>query len=148
MKPVYPSALRIDDTGTPKGRGVFAVQGFFKGELVEESPVILLEGPFKELPPELKKMVFNWGELTGSGKAQALALGYGSLFNHDNPANLRYSPNPENLTMRFYAVREITPGEELSINYNAGGGVAEWNDDNWFQRMGIVPLIQRGSEKE
>jgi len=141
MKPVYPSGLRIDDTGTPKGRGVYAVVGFFKGELVEESPVVLLEGPYQTFPPELKTLVFNWGKLTGSGKAQALALGYGSLFNHDNPANLRYSPDPENLTMRFYAVREILPGEELTINYNAVGGLAEWHDDNWFERMGIKPIF-------
>lgn len=148
MKPVYPSALRIDDTGTPKGRGVFAVQGFFKGELVEESPVVLLPGPFKDLPPELKSMVFDWANLTASGKGQALALGYGSLFNHNNPANLRYSPDPQNGTMRFYAVREIAPGEELTINYNAGGGVAEWTDDNWFQRMGITPLLDGGSAND
>lgn len=147
MRPVYPSALRVDDTGTPKGRGVFAVQGFFIGELVEESPVILLPSPFNGLPKVLQTLVFNWSLLTGVGQDMALALGYGSLFNHDNPANLRYSPDCDNLTMRFYAVREIQPGEELTINYNAGGGAAVWHNNNWFERMGIEPMISDSQDE-
>jgi SET domain-containing protein len=141
MKPIYPSALRIADTGTIKGRGVYAMQSFLKGELVEESPVLLVNTPVSDLPTELKTVLFNWGRLCkNDSKTHALALGYGSLFNHENPANLRYTPDQENQTMRFFAVREIAAGEELTINYNADGGGPEWADNNWFKRMGIAPL--------
>lgn len=56
------------------------------------------------------------------GSAHAVALGYGSLFNHDNPASLRYEADPGNLSLRFIATRDIAAGEELTINYNAPQG--------------------------
>ncbi len=69
--------------------------------------------------------------------AQALALGYGSLYNHSNPSNLRYEAGREAHVMRLIAVGDIAAGEELTINYNAGGGGAASEDDWWFKEKGI-----------
>jgi uncharacterized protein len=129
----------LQNTGTAKGRGVFAQCDFASGTIVEECPVILLSMAFGLLPPEVQKVVFNWGVLANADYSTdcctALALGYGSLYNHDNPANMRYVANPANGTLRFIAVRDIRAGEELTINYNAVGGDAIWNDDNWFDNI-------------
>ncbi len=38
------------------------------------------------------------------------------------------------------ATRDIAAGEELTVNYNAHGGGAEWSDNAWFERMGVEPL--------
>jgi hypothetical protein len=131
--------LEVRDTGTPKGRGIFARRAIASGEIVEESPVILFDDPWSALPHAVQKVLFSWHALGGDGGAHALALGCGSLFNHASPANLRYTADAQARVVRFIAVRDIPAGEELCINYNARGGGAEWADDNWFDRMGVEP---------
>ena len=132
----------LTDTGTAKGRGAFARREFAAGELVEECPVIPITVPSLMLPPEIQRIVFNWGVLTGTLTGDGLVLGYGSMYNHDNPANMRYEADLQNLTLKFIAVRPIKAGEELTINYNAIGGGATWNenDNHWFQRMNVKPV--------
>jgi hypothetical protein len=141
MEPIAPPLVVVKETGTPKGRGVFAGRDYRAGDLVEESPVVFIEHAFEELPDAMRKMVFNWGALSGNPAGHALALGYGSLYNHDNPANMRYGADPQRGLLRFVAARDIGRGEELTINYNAVGGGAEWRDDNWFERLDVTPII-------
>ena len=50
------------------------------------------------------------------GRAPALALGYGSLYNHSYRPNARYEDvGPR--TKSFLAIRDIG-GEEITVNYN------------------------------
>ena len=100
---------------------MFAEREIFAGETVETAPVILLNSGYANLPPEIKAYVFNWGALCGVGKAHALALGYGGLYNHDNPACLRYEADSENISLKFIATRNIASAEELTINYDRSG---------------------------
>lgn len=137
---IYAPQVYIKDTGTAKGRGAFAQRDFAEGDVVEQCPVIILLRPFAQLPPRLKTMVFNWGNLAKTTPSHALALGFGSLYNHDNPANLRYEADAENQAIRYVAVRGIKQDEELTINYNAGGGSPVSEQDTWFQQHNIVPL--------
>lgn len=138
---IVPAQAYIADTGTRKGRGVFAAKPFAAGETVEVCPVVpfLLDGESR-LPVELGRVIFNWGYLTGSPGPQGLALGYGSMYNHANPANMRYEADPASVSLRFIAVGAIAAGEELTVNYNAHGGGAEWSDNAWFRRMGVEPI--------
>jgi SET domain-containing protein len=129
--------LCVRDTGTERGRGVFASRRFVSGEVVEVAPVLVLKVDYDALPALLKTYVFDWTTLTGVPRSQAVALGYGSMYNHANPANLRYVADARQNVMRYVAVRDIEPDEELTINYNAVGGVHEWDDDNWFERAEI-----------
>lgn len=133
--------LEIHDTGTAKGRGVYARRHFAAGEEVEAAPVLVLKGEFDELPELLKTYVFNWESLAGIPGTHAIALGFGSLYNHDNPASLCYRADARAAVMRFVAARDIAAGEELTINYNADGGVNEWPDDNWFERHDIARIV-------
>jgi len=137
---IYAADIYIKDTGTPKGRGAFAQRDFAAGEVVEQCPVIILLRPFAQLPPRLQTMVFNWGNLAKSTPSHALALGFGSLYNHSNPANLRYEAKPDNEAICYIAVRDIKKDEELTINYNAGGGSHVSEHDTWFQQNNIVLL--------
>ena len=132
--------VEIRDTGTAKGRGVFTLEAVREGDIIEICPVIILEMPFDALPEEVKKLVFDWGVLANRPGTHALALGYGSLYNDDNPANMRYEVIASKSLLRLSAVQEIRPGEELTINYSARGGGAVWHDDNWFDRMDITPV--------
>ncbi len=135
-----PPSLYVKDTGTPKGRGVFAARAFSAGEVVEECPVLLFKKPYETLHKELKNFVFHWPVPEGRAETQALALGYGSLYNHANPSNLRYETDVEALVLRLVAVREIEAGEELTLNYNADGGANVWDEEWWFEEKGIKLL--------
>lgn len=136
-----PPSAHIEDTGTPKGKGVFTERSLVEGEIVEVCPVVLFRRPFGSLPEEARTLVFCWSALTGEPDTHALALGYGSMYNHDNPANLRCEADRERTLLRFIAARPIARGEELTVNYNAVGGGAEWHDNNWFERMNIKPIL-------
>ncbi len=128
------------DTGSTKGRGVYANRTFQEGETVEESLVVLFQIPFSELPESIENYVFNWGKLADTEESSALALGFGSMYNHNDPANMRYEADPARQTLRFIAVQAIAKGEELTINYNAIGGGSIWRDNNWFERMDVAPI--------
>ena len=141
VAPILPPQVSMRDTCSPRGRGIFAERSYMTGELVETAPVILLHIDYQALPDEIKSYVFNWGKLCGLGSAQALALGYGGLYNHDSPANLRYEADPANLAMRFIATRTISADEELTINYNSPFGTDDENNAGWFARMNIKPIV-------
>ncbi len=129
---LIPCAGHVKDTGTPKGRGVFAARPFFKGDVVEICPVILVHATFNELPPDLQTVLFGWKAFTGLDGVFGMALGYGSLYNHDNPANLRYAATGDGQGLIFIADADIARGEELTINYNSTAGGSRSTVDNWF----------------
>ncbi len=146
---INPPDVYVQNTGTRKGRGVFASRSFKAGELVEVSPVVLIPNP-KSLvspPPQIKVdfrrgmklLLFNWSGLA-KASGRALALGYGSLYNSANPSNMRYEADATLPALRFIAARDIAADEELTINYNAHGGGVESPDYHWFTEMEIEPI--------
>lgn len=135
-----PPSVYVKETGTARGRGVFAARAFATGEVVEECPAVLLRKSYESLHKELKTIAFHWEMPEGSPATQALALGYGSLYNHANPANMRYETDADALVLRLIAVRDIEPDEELTINYNADGGAHVSPDEWWFEEKGIELL--------
>jgi SET domain-containing protein len=97
-----------------KGRGVFARRAIAKGELIERVPMLVL--PVEEFREGLGKTslanyCFNWKEGT-----VALALGYGSLYNHSYSPNARYEDVWPQIK-EFTAIRDIEAGEEITVNY-------------------------------
>ena len=130
---IYPPDCYVKDTGTERGRGVFASHDFSSGEVIEECPVIVLRRPESELPPKIRKVVYNWGKLANTAESTVIVLGYGSMYNHDNPANMYYEANLENMTMKYIAVRNIAKDEELTVNYNSDGSPTA-EDDRWFEK--------------
>ena len=122
--------------------GVFALERFEPGAIVEVCPVLLFREDLEALPREFQLRVFNWASLAGRARTWALALGYGSMYNSSNPANmsfraLRVTQNP---LIEFSAARVIQAGEELTINYSGYKGAAESLDDRWFTQMGVEKL--------
>jgi hypothetical protein len=98
-----------------KGRGVFARRVIRAGEVIERVPVLVLPlGTVTESDgcESLAGYCFMWGQGT-----VALALGYGSLYNHSFRPNAKYEDIGQ-MTKVFTALREIAPGEEVTVNYN------------------------------
>jgi hypothetical protein len=52
----------------------------------------------------------------------ALALGWGSLYNHSFCPNAIYQKDLEGAKIRFVALRFIAPNEEVLVNYNGDPG--------------------------
>lgn len=98
-----------------RGRGVFALRNFKPDETIEIAPVILI--PKRQLSAlnktALKDYYFNWGN-----GCVALAMGYGSLYNHASDPNAEFLCHPPSQSIRFTAVRRIVKGEEILIDYD------------------------------
>jgi SET domain-containing protein len=119
-----------------KGRGVFARRGIGKGEVIERVPVLVLtEDEYAQglAHTPLKDYCFGWGV-----DRVALALGYGSLYNHSYRPNARYE-DVGPTTKAFIALRAIAQGEEITVNYNGKPGSRA---KVWFD------VIEPGSEVE
>ena len=106
---------------------------------MEICPVLLVAAAFHQLPDELRTSVFSWRALAGVERVFALALGYGSMYNHGNPANLRYAASADGDGLVFVAATDIACGDEMTINYNAGAGATRSTEDAWFIDNAIVP---------
>ncbi len=112
------------------GRGVFTAAEIPEGSLIESCPVILLPEDDMKLIHEtvLHDYYFYWGE---EEKMGAIALGFGSIYNHSDSPNAECLPDAENLTFDFYALRDIKPGEEILTHYL---GDPDDKSPLWFNR--------------
>jgi SET domain-containing protein len=108
------------------GRGVFATLDISKGQLFHEAPVVVCpDEQYKRLKKTaLRNYYFNWGD------GVAIALGYGSLFNHSYKPNALFKINFKKQTVDFYAHKNIKSGEEIFVNYN---GDPDDQGSLWFE---------------
>jgi len=100
-----------------KGRGVVAQRRFRSGEQIERAPVIVI--PANEAPlirdTRLAHYYYEWGD---DCRSAAIALGCGSLYNHSYSPSARFEFREAEECLEFFALRDIEPGEEITINYN------------------------------
>ncbi len=112
-----------------KGRGVFALKDFKKGEIVENCPVINIT------PKERKKCentilayyIYPWR----STRSGSLVLGFGSIYNHSYTPNADWKQNFKSETMVYRALKPIKKGEEITVNYN--GEPDDQTPIDWFE---------------
>lgn len=111
------------------GRGIFATRDIKKGKLIHQAPIII--SPKEEFEyiekTVLANYVFCWGE---KYEDCAIALGFGSLFNHSYTPNAKYKFKRKKETIDFYAHTDIKAGEEILINYN---GNPDDKSPLWFE---------------
>lgn len=112
------------------GKGVFAAGPIPEGGVIEVCPVLLF--PKAQLAAMRQTILddyyFDWGD---DDSQYAIALGYGSLYNHAYEPNADYEMDFENETIDFYALRDIAPGEEIFVNYNGAPGN---RSKVWFEK--------------
>jgi hypothetical protein len=114
-----------------KGRGVFATRDFREGDLIETCYVIECPEQDTDLIDRtfLYNYYFNWG--TKRNKV-AIALGYGSLYNHSYEPNAVYIKDFEKNLLIFKCLKSIQKGEEITVHYRNNP-----NDKTpiWFEVM-------------
>ncbi len=120
--------VRRSTTRGRGGRGVYALRDIPAGTVIERTPVLLIprNQVFSDDPriraanARLSWYVFDW---TGQTKRDyvALALGYGSIYNHSDDPNAAWEPEPPD-TLAFRATRDIPVGHEVFISYRPRDG--------------------------
>ena len=112
-----------------KGRAVYCDTDLQAGDEIEICPVIVC-------PPEDRQYIdkthlynyyFLWGEDQDS---LAIALGFGSVYNHSYTPNAVYETYFEEEYIRFIALLDIPADTEITINYNHDAGN---RDQLWFE---------------
>lgn len=101
-----------------QGRGVFTAEAIANDSIIEICPVIVVPGKDFDRIHEsfLHDYYFIW-----EGVAEtAIALGYGSLYNHSESNNADYEMDFPSQTISIIAQRDIEAGEEICIDYTDG----------------------------
>ncbi len=116
-----------------KGRGVYTDAFLPQDTTLEIAPVIVMSAADRLLLDKtlLHDYIFEWQP---DGAAMCcMALGWVPMYNHSYQSNCEYFMNYEEETISIKTVREIEPGEELTINYNG-----DWDNDQkvWFDVEG------------
>jgi hypothetical protein len=108
-----------------KGRGVFCKKHIKAGSLIETSPLLVL--PAQDYPAishtRLTDYIFHFDK---DKRLTALALGFGSLYNHALYPNATYDIDHVNRLITYYASENISDGKEICINYDGSPGSEEW----------------------
>ena len=99
------------------GRGVFSNVNFEPGETIEFCPMLVLPESDREWldKSSLYDYYFEWGP---DSRQLALALGYGSIYNHSYDPNAIYETYFEEKIMVIKSHLTIKPHEEILISYN------------------------------
>ena len=116
-----------------KGRGVFCKDHISKDEAFEICPVLVFPEKDKDtlMTSHLVDYFFTFNK---EENTMALALGFGSLYNHAIHSNAAYILNPEQKVMTFFALEDIPAGKEICINY---GGEPGQEFKEWFEVRNI-----------
>lgn len=114
------------------GRGVFANQTIKKGELVETCPIIEVS---KHDTSNLKESIlvtyfFYFGK---TKEKLAMALGFGSIYNHSDNPNIKYRVKSKEETIEFTATKTIKRNEEMTFNYSDNQNSKNKKKPLWFE---------------
>jgi len=112
------------------GRGVFVGEDLPADCIIEICPVIIISEADKKKIHEtfLHDYYFLWG---ADEKRAAIALGYGSLYNHSYSPNAQFIAIEKEETIIIESITPIEAGSEITINYNG-----DFDDKSplWFSK--------------
>ena len=118
------------------GRGVYAKSDIKKDEIIESCPIVEVS---KNDTSNLKESILvTYFFYFGKNKERlALALGFGSLYNHSYKPNATYKVKPSEKTIEFIAICKIKKDDEITFNYsNSAKPQKGKKDPLWFEVNG------------
>lgn len=95
-----------------RGRGVFAARAFKINECIEIAPFVELSEEECEWVDDTVLKYYRYETENGG----AVALGFGSLYNHSYKPNAYYETGDGFIFL--YALKDIKKNQEVLINYN------------------------------
>jgi len=145
MKKLFPSnSVYIAKSKIPKaGRGVFASRNIKKNEIIEKCPI--LEVPKSDRSNLAESILVTYFFFFGKKKERmALALGFGSVYNHSYKPNATFKIRAKNEIIEFVALKEIRKDTEVTFNYYHG--TPKGKSPLWFEAYYVyILLCQDGS---
>jgi uncharacterized protein len=126
--PLFTGNLKIAVCETEGKRyGVFAMETIVRNELIEISPVLIIPTNLDHRISQfdIGNYVFEWKD----GNS-AIALGFGSFYNHSYLPNAVYNLNYGDSVIEFVALKKINEGSEITVNYN---GSPDDHSSLWFE---------------
>jgi len=113
------------------GRGVYARCDIKKGEIIERCPII--EVPKNDTSKLKESILVTYFFYFGKNKERlAVALGFGSIYNHSYKPNATYKIKPSQKIIDFIALDNIKKNDEITFNYNHGNQKGKKNP-LWFE---------------
>jgi len=113
----------------PSGKhryGMFCTEDIGAESVIEICPIIIIPGEQARQIVRgyiLYEYYFEWKK-----ESIAIALGYGSLYNHAVDPNAEFQPDYKNQYIIFKSLRDIPSGTEITVDYHAGNP----NEKVWF----------------
>lgn len=92
------------------GLGVFATRNIKKGEVIEKCPCV--KDKNKNFYGKLNNYVFKL-----NNKQSVVALGYCSIYNHQDNYNAKWTIDKNGKIMTLIALKDIPKGKEIYNNY-------------------------------
>nr|MBI5455972.1 SET domain-containing protein-lysine N-methyltransferase [Candidatus Levybacteria bacterium] len=132
MKKIFASdKVYVNQSKIPNsGRGVFTICDIKKNEIIEKCPVI--EVPKHDMANLNESFLVTYFFYFGKKKERlAVALGFGSIYNHTHKPNAKYQIKPDENCINFIALKDIKKDEEITINYNPG--IPKNKSSLWFE---------------
>lgn len=125
--------IEVKPISEKKGRGAFAKKQIRKGTIIDVAYVIPI--PNKEFKNISKTILYNycyiWEDPAHKPEYKnAITLSISQFINHSYQPNLKYLYDYENKAIEFSAIKNISQGEELTVNYNA---LVDDKSPMWFE---------------
>ncbi len=116
-----------------KGRSVFSTAAIRAGDCFARFPLLILQASdyAAVMETQLADYFFSFNK---EEQVLALALGFGSLFNHATHSNATYTIDHTLQQVHFFAVKDIPENCEICINYGGEPGKVY---EKWFADRGI-----------
>ena len=125
--------LEVKFVSKKKGRGVFAKKDIKKGTVIDVAHVIPL--PNNDFKKIRKTILYNYCYIWEDPNhlpefTNAITLSISQFINHSYDPNVKYLYDYENKAMEFSTVKNVSKGEELTVNYN---GLVDDKSPVWFE---------------
>ena len=125
---IYVSKSGISDAG----RGVFARRNIKKDEIIESCPII--EVPKHDMSNLKENVLVTYFFYFGKNKERlAIALGFGSIYNHSDKPNAAFKIKSREKIIAFAALGDIKKDEEITFDYYNRGNLKEKKNPLWFE---------------
>ena len=125
--------IEVKPISDKKGKGAFAKKSIKNGTIIDLAFVVPI--PNKEYKKVTKTILYNYCYIWEDPKhmpafRNAITLSVSQFINHSYDPNLKYLYDYENKAIEFSAIKDISQGDELTVNYN---GLVDDKSPMWFE---------------